>query len=61
MFYHSGRYLTVNCGQVVFGTVVTHGPRSPLACTAMTQLDVATELFRQAAGHSRRAAKALVR
>lgn len=60
MVLHDTMYLTVICDQVVFGTVVTHGPRSPLAPTAMTRLDIATELFKQAAQHSRRAAKALV-
>ncbi|THH00634.1 hypothetical protein EW026_g1916 [Hermanssonia centrifuga] len=44
---------------VVFGTVVTRGPRSPLASSAITQLDVAHDLFSKAALHSRRAAKAL--
>ena len=46
---------------VVFGTVVTRGPRSPLAGSAMQQLEVGCELFERASGHSRRAAKALVR
>lgn len=45
---------------VVFGTVVTRGPRSPLAGSAIQQLDVGCELFERAAVHSRRAAKALV-
>ncbi|KAL4249930.1 hypothetical protein ABKN59_002009 [Abortiporus biennis] len=44
---------------VVFGTVVTKGPRSPLAPAAVAQLDVACELFTKAAQLSRRAAKAL--
>lgn len=47
--------------QVVFGTVVTRGPRSPLAGSAVQQLDIGCELFHKAAVHSRRAAKALVR
>lgn len=46
--------------QVVFGTVVTRGPRSPLAAPAMAQLDIAYELFEKASKLSRRAAKALV-
>lgn len=45
---------------VVFGTVVTRGPRSPLATQAVAQLDIACELFTKAAKLSRRAAKALV-
>ncbi|KAI0085743.1 fungal-specific transcription factor domain-containing protein [Irpex rosettiformis] len=44
---------------VVFGTVVTRGPRSPLASSAITQLDTACELFSKASRLSRRAAKAL--
>ncbi|OCH96289.1 hypothetical protein OBBRIDRAFT_718907 [Obba rivulosa] len=44
---------------VVFGTVVTRGPRSQLAPNALAQLDVATELFASAAKSNRRAAKAL--
>ncbi|KAI0075317.1 hypothetical protein K474DRAFT_1664369 [Panus rudis PR-1116 ss-1] len=44
---------------VVFGTVVTRGPQSPLAKTAMTQLDIAYELFTKASKISRRAARAL--
>ncbi|KAL6309381.1 fungal-specific transcription factor domain-containing protein [Sparassis latifolia] len=43
---------------VVFGTVVVRGPRSPLASAAMVQLDLASVLFKQAANHSPRAAKA---
>ena len=46
--------------QAVFGFVVTRGPRSPLASSAIQQLDTARELFAQAAVHSRRAARALV-
>ncbi|CAL1714453.1 unnamed protein product [Somion occarium] len=44
---------------VVFGTVVTRGPRSPLAQQAITKLDTACELFTKAAKLSRRAARAL--
>ncbi|KAF7303857.1 Zn(2)-C6 fungal-type domain-containing protein [Mycena indigotica] len=44
---------------VVFGTVVTRGPRSPLANAAMTELEQACILFSKAAVHSRRAMKAL--
>ncbi|KAH8104099.1 fungal-specific transcription factor domain-containing protein [Cristinia sonorae] len=43
---------------VVFGSVVTRGPRSPLAKQAVAQLEVACELFTKAAKLSRRAAKA---
>jgi hypothetical protein len=46
--------------QVVFGTIVTRGPRSPLASNAMSELDQACLLFSKAAKHSHRAAKALV-
>jgi hypothetical protein len=46
--------------QVVFGTIVTRGPRSPLASNAMAELDQACLLFSKAATHSHRAAKALV-
>ncbi|CDO70135.1 hypothetical protein BN946_scf184783.g19 [Trametes cinnabarina] len=45
---------------VVFATVVTRGPRSAMAPSALAQLDQAYELFTQASQHSRRAAKALV-
>ncbi|KAJ3798734.1 fungal-specific transcription factor domain-containing protein [Lentinula aff. detonsa] len=44
---------------VVFGTVVTRGPRSPLAASAMTELDQACILFSKAAIYSKRATKAL--
>ncbi|KIM39410.1 hypothetical protein M413DRAFT_446927 [Hebeloma cylindrosporum] len=44
---------------VVFGTVVTRGPRSPLAQSAMTELEQACILFSKASVHSIRAAKAL--
>ncbi|KAL0954257.1 hypothetical protein HGRIS_005385 [Hohenbuehelia grisea] len=44
---------------VVFGTVVTRGPRSPLATSAMGELDQACILFSKAAVHSKRARKAL--
>lgn len=45
---------------VVFGTIVTRGPKSPLAANAMTELESACVLFTKASAHSRRAAKALV-
>lgn len=45
---------------VVFGTVVTRGPRSPLANSAMMELDQAILLFSRAAVYSRRVTKALV-
>lgn len=45
---------------VVFGTVVTRGPRSPLAASAMVELDQACVLFSKAAVYSKRATKALV-
>lgn len=45
---------------VVFGTIVTRGPGSPLASNAMKELEMACVLFKKAAVHSRRAAKALV-
>ncbi|KAF7349111.1 Zn(2)-C6 fungal-type domain-containing protein [Mycena venus] len=44
---------------VVFGTVVTRGPRSPLAAAAMAELEQACVLFSEAAVYSRRATKAL--
>ncbi|KII83074.1 hypothetical protein PLICRDRAFT_47428 [Plicaturopsis crispa FD-325 SS-3] len=44
---------------IVFGTVVTRGPKSPLASSAMTELERACVLFSKASIHSRRAAKAL--
>ncbi|KAJ7097562.1 fungal-specific transcription factor domain-containing protein [Mycena epipterygia] len=44
---------------VVFGTVVTRGPRSPLAAAAMAELEQACVLFSKAAVYSRRATKAL--
>ncbi|KIJ65371.1 hypothetical protein HYDPIDRAFT_110415 [Hydnomerulius pinastri MD-312] len=44
---------------IVFGTIVTRGPRSPLASNAIKELDDACLLFTKAAAHSRRAAKAL--
>jgi hypothetical protein len=46
---------------IVFGTVVMHGPRSPLAPAASTELEQAYDLFSRASKHSPRAAKALVR
>lgn len=44
---------------VVFGTVVTRGPRSPLSQSAMAELDQACVLFSKAAAYSIRAQKAL--
>ncbi|KAF7966860.1 hypothetical protein HWV62_36691 [Athelia sp. TMB] len=44
---------------VVFGTIVTRGPKSPLAANAMVELEAACALFTKASAHSRRAAKAL--
>ncbi|TFK67014.1 hypothetical protein BDN72DRAFT_961339 [Pluteus cervinus] len=44
---------------VVFGTVVTRGPRSPLASSAMSELEQACILFSKASVYSIRAAKAL--
>ncbi|KAF8835749.1 hypothetical protein BDN67DRAFT_912460, partial [Paxillus ammoniavirescens] len=44
---------------IVFGTIVTRGPRSPLADDAIKELDAACVLFKKAARQSRRAAKAL--
>ncbi|KAG1738523.1 fungal-specific transcription factor domain-containing protein [Suillus lakei] len=44
---------------IVFGTIVTRGPQSPLASNAMKELDDACNLFSRAAAHSRRAAQAL--
>jgi hypothetical protein len=46
--------------KVVFGTVATRGPNSPLANTAFTELDQACLLFSKAAAYSKRAKKALV-
>ncbi len=45
---------------VVFGTVVTRGPRSPLASSAMAELEAACVLFTRASVYSKRATKALV-
>ncbi|KAF9474117.1 hypothetical protein BDN70DRAFT_885189 [Pholiota conissans] len=44
---------------VVFGTVVTRGPRSPLAQSAMAELEQACILFSKASVYSIRAMKAL--
>ncbi|KAF8172439.1 fungal-specific transcription factor domain-containing protein [Pholiota molesta] len=44
---------------VVFGTVVTRGPRSPLAQSAMAELETAIILFSKASVYSIRALKAL--
>lgn len=40
--------------------MVTRGPRSPLAVSAMAELDQACVLFSKAAVYSKRATKALV-
>jgi hypothetical protein len=47
--------------QIVFGTIVTRGPRSPLAFNAIKELDETCVLFTKVAKHNRRAAKVLVR
>ncbi|KIY61576.1 hypothetical protein CYLTODRAFT_495190 [Cylindrobasidium torrendii FP15055 ss-10] len=44
---------------VVFGTVVTRGPKSPLATSALSELDQACSLFSRGSSYSRRAKKAL--
>ncbi|KIK95062.1 hypothetical protein PAXRUDRAFT_827363 [Paxillus rubicundulus Ve08.2h10] len=44
---------------IVFGTIVTRGPRSPMASIAIKELDAACVLFKKAARQNRRAAKAL--
>ncbi|KAG6894950.1 hypothetical protein C0992_003792 [Termitomyces sp. T32_za158] len=44
---------------VVFGTVVTRGPKSPLAHSAMAELEQACRLFSKASVYSIRATKAL--
>ncbi|KAI5992554.1 fungal-specific transcription factor domain-containing protein [Pisolithus marmoratus] len=44
---------------VVFGTIVTRGPRSPMASGAVKELYDACLLFTKASSHSRRAQKAL--
>ena len=46
---------------VVFGSIVTRGPTSSMACSALAELDAAVELFKKASIHSKRASKALVR
>lgn len=46
--------------QVVFGTVITRGPRSPLAQSAMAELEQACLLFAKASVYNIRATKALV-
>lgn len=56
----SRRRLQLIARQIVFGTIVTRGPQSPLASNAMKELDDAYILFSKASAHSRRAAKALV-
>ncbi|KAJ7826286.1 fungal-specific transcription factor domain-containing protein [Mycena olivaceomarginata] len=50
---------TVLNAAMVFGTVVTRGPRSPLAAAAMAELEQACDLFSEAAVYSRRATEAL--
>ena len=50
----------ISPSQVVFGTVVTRGPRSPLAQSAMAELEQACVLFQKASTYSIRATKALV-
>jgi hypothetical protein len=59
-FLHKHWLLMIDVGQVVFGTVVTRGPRSPLAQSAMSELEKAYILFSKASGYSIRATKALV-
>ncbi|KAI5992271.1 fungal-specific transcription factor domain-containing protein [Pisolithus orientalis] len=44
---------------IVFGTIVTRGPRSPMASEAMKELRDACILFSKASSYSRRAQKAL--
>ncbi|KAI5997755.1 hypothetical protein EDC04DRAFT_2584973 [Pisolithus marmoratus] len=44
---------------IVFGTIVTHGPRSLMASSAMKELRDAHILFSKASSHSRRAQEAL--
>ncbi|EIW75306.1 hypothetical protein CONPUDRAFT_140195 [Coniophora puteana RWD-64-598 SS2] len=44
---------------IVFGTIVTRGPKSPLAANALKELDDACVLFANAAPRCMRAAKAL--
>ncbi|KAI6106042.1 fungal-specific transcription factor domain-containing protein [Pisolithus croceorrhizus] len=44
---------------IVFGTIVTHGPRSPMATSAMKELRDAYLLFSKASSRNRRAQKAL--
>lgn len=46
--------------QVVFGTVVARGPRSPLAQAAMAELEQAYILFGKASAYGSRAVRALV-
>ncbi|KZT69217.1 hypothetical protein DAEQUDRAFT_268089 [Daedalea quercina L-15889] len=43
---------------VVFGMVATRGPRSPQAQQAMSNLEIACDLFAKGSQHSRRAARA---
>lgn len=45
---------------VIFGSIVTRGPSSNMAPSALAELDAAVELFKKASIHSKRAAKALV-
>ena len=53
-------FIDANVWQIVFGTIVTHGPRSPLAQPAMSELEKACALFSKASVYSVRASKALV-
>ena len=53
-------HFLIKAQKVVLGTVVTRGPRSPLAQSAMAELDQACILFTKASECSIRAAKALV-
>jgi hypothetical protein len=47
--------------QIVFGVIVTRGPRSHLAEAGMAELEQACDLFSMAGKYNRRAAKAHVR
>ena len=53
-------WFSLTLDQIVFGTVVTRGPKSPLASSAMQELDQACTLFAKAAVRSKRAVAALV-
>lgn len=45
---------------IIFGSIVTHSPRSALASNAMAELELMCKLFSDASVYSRRASKALV-